>query len=642
MRCLYCGKELALLKRLTGGAEFCSDAHRKQYQAEYNDLALSRLLQNQPARGNAPALPIANEEPTPAPRSIPVRATPPPPARASTPPPVRVTPASPDAAKLSRSAEAAPPQRVAPPQPAKPIESAAAPADLAGPVPDLPSLIDLEQTIANAGDPPFAPRPVTTLPRRNYSSASEVWNPPIWIAPQVEWKPFIVPINGVVRPREKNLEVRDFTRQAISPAATLQHNSANDQVALASAIGDSMEITNQPHPPQGTPAIWWAGPVETGSFPLLLGDLARLDFADTGFEGDTAPQPARTGGAGPVPLPAPAPRETPRPLQAAPQSIEISEAASRAVQRPESSTAVEPQVQTFRVQTLDTQSMEPPAAAVLTPIAGPATQPLPIELNGAGTHPGSPKAILSEGVAVQLEPQAPRTSALPLRPVMVLGPAPIVAIAPAAEPDIRPSTNEPTSGSSNSDDGPRLPSRPNRAGNGKARRTDVRVIPASSPAVAQVPPAAIASNRPAPPLVQPKPVPAQPPIGARAIATPVPVEPRPVEPRNVAPRTPAAAPVEAVEKRRPAPAPAPPAEIDLGLPTLHLVQEGRWTRLSGPVKIAVAGVLALCLGGAAYVTLYTNPAAAKPVAQGQTYVAGKQLSTSGWIEDWAPAGSSKR
>ena len=45
MRCLYCGKELALLKRLTGGGEFCSDAHKQSYQEEYNRLGLSRLLQ---------------------------------------------------------------------------------------------------------------------------------------------------------------------------------------------------------------------------------------------------------------------------------------------------------------------------------------------------------------------------------------------------------------------------------------------------------------------------------------------------------------------------------------------------------------------------------------------------------------------
>src|SRR5271170_3877618 len=47
MRCLYCGKELALLKRWTRGAQFCSDAHNKSYQEEYNRIGLSRLLQAQ-------------------------------------------------------------------------------------------------------------------------------------------------------------------------------------------------------------------------------------------------------------------------------------------------------------------------------------------------------------------------------------------------------------------------------------------------------------------------------------------------------------------------------------------------------------------------------------------------------------------
>lgn len=51
MRCLYCGKQLALLKRLTGGGEFCSDAHKHSYQEEYNRLALSRLLQAQSKPG---------------------------------------------------------------------------------------------------------------------------------------------------------------------------------------------------------------------------------------------------------------------------------------------------------------------------------------------------------------------------------------------------------------------------------------------------------------------------------------------------------------------------------------------------------------------------------------------------------------
>jgi len=63
MRCLYCGKQLALLKRLTGGGEFCSDAHKQSYQEEYNRLALSRLLQAQSKPGE---IKTTHKAPTPA------------------------------------------------------------------------------------------------------------------------------------------------------------------------------------------------------------------------------------------------------------------------------------------------------------------------------------------------------------------------------------------------------------------------------------------------------------------------------------------------------------------------------------------------------------------------------------------------
>ena len=60
MRCLYCGKVLALLKPLGGEDEFCSDEHRQKYRNE-TDLILNRLLQAQRpedvkfSAGSAPA-----------------------------------------------------------------------------------------------------------------------------------------------------------------------------------------------------------------------------------------------------------------------------------------------------------------------------------------------------------------------------------------------------------------------------------------------------------------------------------------------------------------------------------------------------------------------------------------------------------
>ncbi|MGA2181785.1 MAG: hypothetical protein ABSH47_02040 [Bryobacteraceae bacterium] len=55
MRCLYCGKQLALFKKLTGGGEFCSDAHKQSYHEEYNKLALSRLMEAQTRQEDQPA-----------------------------------------------------------------------------------------------------------------------------------------------------------------------------------------------------------------------------------------------------------------------------------------------------------------------------------------------------------------------------------------------------------------------------------------------------------------------------------------------------------------------------------------------------------------------------------------------------------
>ncbi len=67
MRCLYCGGELALLKKLRGGGGFCSEAHRQKYQEEYSQLALSRLLQANPRVEKRPAAGRAEAPRTPSP-----------------------------------------------------------------------------------------------------------------------------------------------------------------------------------------------------------------------------------------------------------------------------------------------------------------------------------------------------------------------------------------------------------------------------------------------------------------------------------------------------------------------------------------------------------------------------------------------
>jgi hypothetical protein len=47
MRCLQCGKQLALLKKLTE-SDFCSAEHRKLFLDEQQRLMLERLSSNRP------------------------------------------------------------------------------------------------------------------------------------------------------------------------------------------------------------------------------------------------------------------------------------------------------------------------------------------------------------------------------------------------------------------------------------------------------------------------------------------------------------------------------------------------------------------------------------------------------------------
>src|SRR5258706_14321659 len=62
MRCLHCGKELAVFKRLAR-QEFCSDDHRRQYREKYDQLALGRLLEEKPPEYGAQSGPKRNKGP---------------------------------------------------------------------------------------------------------------------------------------------------------------------------------------------------------------------------------------------------------------------------------------------------------------------------------------------------------------------------------------------------------------------------------------------------------------------------------------------------------------------------------------------------------------------------------------------------
>ena len=77
IRCLYCDRPLALLKRLTGDGEFCSKEHRKNYQREHNELALARLLESQTVDSRAILRPAKPAESAPPPvEAAPVKTAP--------------------------------------------------------------------------------------------------------------------------------------------------------------------------------------------------------------------------------------------------------------------------------------------------------------------------------------------------------------------------------------------------------------------------------------------------------------------------------------------------------------------------------------------------------------------------------------
>jgi hypothetical protein len=63
MKCLYCGKKLPMVKKLTS-EEFCSAAHRQAYHDEQEQLALARLLEEQqkPRKGRRPLVAAPNPD----------------------------------------------------------------------------------------------------------------------------------------------------------------------------------------------------------------------------------------------------------------------------------------------------------------------------------------------------------------------------------------------------------------------------------------------------------------------------------------------------------------------------------------------------------------------------------------------------
>ena len=286
MRCLYCGKELALLKRWTGGGEFCSDVHRQRYQEEYNQLALNRLLQAKPPNDPQvkPAEPAVSAEPV-AEVALKKSASKP-----SAPEPV--------AAKM---AEAKTPERT----PAKPayressspaavmvetpgvvsalktvVNEEPVPAELAGFLVEIPAPT-LEAPTPISLDMEFLQAATAAIPEHKSEPSNASWGA---LELGTEEPLTFLPSNRATNytasaPRERSLEVRDFVRA--NPIMELSSNPAGETGLQTSS--ETLDVLFSPQPPQAPEALWQEPPVGFSAIGMELGDLARLSFATTGF-----------------------------------------------------------------------------------------------------------------------------------------------------------------------------------------------------------------------------------------------------------------------------------------------------------------------------------------------------------------------
>jgi hypothetical protein len=229
MRCLHCGKELAVFKRLARH-EFCSDTHRRQYQEKYDQLALGRLLET-PSKDGKPA-PLKNSK-------------------------------GPITLGLADPPGSAQP----PPAPARGAREKGEPAGIAGIL--LARLFPTAvQTTARVAaeiemEPTLAPQP----PRRQLDSPPAAFRPAV----QVRFLPAARIQRSSGRANERWLEVRGFTRTA--PLIEIHVNGSG--AAKLEAPRTALDVRISPQFPSEEPGLWRAPVREFAGFPIQPGPLGE-------------------------------------------------------------------------------------------------------------------------------------------------------------------------------------------------------------------------------------------------------------------------------------------------------------------------------------------------------------------------------
>lgn len=644
MRCLYCGKELALLKRWTGGGEFCSDAHRQQYQDEYNQLALNRLLQAKP-----PAETPKEAAPKPA-VSAPSPAVSEPARQEAEREPdyggVTVAALPPEPVTISESPQPYPEvQAEKIEEPVQEQPEIAAPAELAGfftelPVPppvNAPSIShpELELLAARLGP---------ALPVHQFHAANATEHERhLEFGGLVEFPLSNGAVNCTTNRSRDRLEVREFPRTA--PIAEVELHLPGEMRLGASNA--AIDFSLLPEAPPAAAALWQAPAVDFAPGATELGDMCRLAFATTGFSEvaatyaavDLEPEPDETETpAAPEPPAKPAvevhvepealtrpfapkdfvnpfaPRITPAVVLVQPKlelaaPVVETPVVESAVQQPAEQTVAEQEaaeqpavaqsstgqgaaeeaavVEPIEEPVLEQPDVEQTAAAepVAVPPPAPrvATTRIIIALQAAAPGKGKPAQVFSTAT-YNIQAELPRSTSLPLRPVMTLGPTPVKesskeapTVPPAAEPK---KTGAPVAPAR------RPVSEPQSKQAAKAEAKDAKKS-VSEP-----------DNKPDPKIAKPK-----------------------------------------DEVKLPAPLAAPyssPAS-DLGLPKLSLQpQTGLWGRLPFAAKIAIVVVMLAAVGGAIVLSSKSGSATTSAVSHTPTVVEGNALPAgdAGWITDW--------
>jgi hypothetical protein len=627
MRCLYCGKELALLKRWTGGGEFCSDVHRQRYQEEYNQLALNRLLQAKPpAKPEKPvpekAVPEkpVNEAPPARPSAVaeiskvePVKqatahVTPSPAAHLPEPASLKIS-EGPGVRPTYREIPAAAAVKTADVHADKPVVSAAspvaaspvvqekpappevtAPAEAAGFFVEMPVAVLAEVAPMSRPGMEFLDAVAAALPNHSFEPLNAQRNTyQLETAGLLTFQPSNRTSNYTANgTRERRLEVRDFVRT--TPVVEIDLSPAGETGLETSS--EAMDILMFPQPPQGLPILWQEPPLRFSGAGTELGDLARLSFTTTGFSGgeESESRESEKHSAVAVEEP-PAVEVVPEP--AAEVAVEpVVEAILHAAPEPVVIENVVPEV----IEAVPpVEQKDEPKVQQAAPAPERVTKPLPLTLHA--TAPGKGKTVqVFSSASNAVNVQVPRSSSLPLRATMTFGPAP-VNVKTDAKPEPKKSAPAPAA------------VRPDPRA---AAAQDVKKPAVKSPV--PEPAKQVAKAEMSGPQKQPAKVDAK-------------QDKKPEVKENV----------KLKEETKPSKAAAPyPGSTDLGLPRLNLQPSPSFLgRIPMVAKIGIVVVLLAGLGG--LIAFSSKSGGAAPVSNRPgTVVAGSALPSgdAGWIADW--------